>query len=49
MVKNGNGLKSWKLCRLYNTSPCQLCILYNAVLAAMVDVYGADDAGDIGT
>ena len=39
--------KSWKLCRLYNTSPCQLCILYNALLAALADVYGANHAGAI--
>ena len=23
--KNGNGLRSWKLCSLHNTSQCQLC------------------------
>ena len=47
--KNGNGLKSWKLCRLHNTSPRQLCILYNAILAALAALYGANYAGDIGT
>ena len=49
MVKNGNGLKNWKLYRLYNTSQCQLCILYNALLAAMADVYGANYTWAIGT
>ena len=47
--KNGNGLKSWNLCRLHNTSPRQLCILYNAILAALAALYGANYAGAIGT
>ena len=42
-------MKSWKLSRLYNTIPCQLCILYNALLAALVDVCGANYARAIGT
>ena len=35
--------------KLHKNNPYILCILYNAVLAALVDVYGANYAGDIGT
>lgn len=48
-VKNGNGLRSWKLCRLHNVSLFQLYILYNAILASLAALYGANYAGNIGT
>ena len=35
--------------KLHKNKPSILGILYNAILAALVDVYGANYAGDIGT
>ena len=34
---------------MYNTSPYQLCILYNAILAALAALYGAKHAGGFGS
>ena len=35
--------------KLHKNKPPILCILYNAILAALVDVYGANYARAIGT
>ena len=35
--------------KLHKNKPPILCILYNAILAALVDVYGANYSRDIGT
>lgn len=48
MVKNRNSLRSWKLCRLHNVSPCRLYILYNAILVILVTLHGVHYAGTIG-